>query len=249
MSPPLTTATTATTDTAAAAEPTDLDELIERLRTMYRDVRRGSSARSSELEGRLAGMQQDLHDTEQLLIAAEQQAARLASLYAASYQLHSLDPAEVCAAIGEIAVDLLGVRRCVLLMASDDQEGVHDLFDLVAGQSAAPPLAPPRYGGGDTLVDVCLGSGGLRLGPAPGSQALAVVPLAMQGHTVGALVVLELLPHLTTLRWEDRGLLDLLGAHAASALAGARAFQGAQRKLKTLEGLMALVRRGPGASR
>jgi hypothetical protein len=69
------------------------------------------------------------------------------------------------------------------------------------------------------------------------------VPFTMQGDVVGALVVLELVPHKAALQWQDRELLDLLAAHAASALVGARVFQDTQRKLKTLEGLVALLRR------
>ena len=233
---------------ASLAEPSELDELIERLRTVYR-VHQVGNARTQELEQRIVSLEGELRDTEQLLIAAERQAARLASLYAASYQLHSLDPAEVRGAIGEIAVDLLGVKRCVLLMASDEDSSGHDVVDLVAGEPAAPPLAPPRYSGGDPLVDDSLADGSIRVGGAPGSQALAVVPLAMQGRTVGALVVLAFLPQKAALRWEDRELLDLLAAHAASALAGAQLFKDTQRKLKTLEGLMALLRRTPGGAR
>ena len=79
------------------------------------------------------------------------------------------------------------------------------------------------------------------------NSSIAAVPLTMQGDVVGALAVLELLPHRPALGWEDRELLDLLAAHAASAMVGARVFQDTQRKLKTLEGLMSLLRRPGGA--
>jgi GAF domain-containing protein len=83
----------------------------------------------------------------------------------------------------------------------------------------------------------------LRIGPIEGSEVLACVPLAVQGATVGALVILKLFDHKARFRAEDRDLLDLIAAHAASALFAARVYSNTDRKLKTLEGLVALVRR------
>ena len=69
------------------------------------------------------------------------------------------------------------------------------------------------------------------------------MPLTMQGARVGALVILKLFDHKAMLRPEDRDLLDLIAAHAASALFAARVYSTTDRKLKTLESLVALVRR------
>jgi GAF domain-containing protein len=56
-------------------------------------------------------------------------------------------------------------------------------------------------------------------------------------------VILKLLEHKSKLDEEDRELLDLLGAHAASALFASRVYSRAARKLRTLEGLIKLVRK------
>jgi len=56
-------------------------------------------------------------------------------------------------------------------------------------------------------------------------------------------VILKLFDHKTMLKPEDRDLLDLIAAHAASALFAARVYSVTDRKLKTLESLVALVRR------
>src|SRR5688500_18512399 len=116
---------------------------------------------------------------EQLVISAERQAAHLASLYVATYQLHaSLDPTEVRGAIGEIAVNLLGAGACVLLMEDDEAAGF-EMINLVAGTTLAAPFDRPRYeAGSDSMVDACLRDGALRFGPAEGSIAVAVVPLS-----------------------------------------------------------------------
>lgn len=220
-----------------------LDDLFDALRAAFREVQTGSGARLRELESRITSLEDELRDTESLMIGAEQQSARLASLYAASYQLHSLDPVEVRAAIREIATDLLGARRCLLVMDEDDEDGY--AIEVIAG----PAATAPRYLGGDPLIDGALADGAVRLGPAPGSTAIAVVPLSIQGGAIGALVILELLPQKPALHRQDRELLDLLAAHAASALVGARVFQDTQRKLRTLEGVIALLRRGAGGGR
>jgi GAF domain-containing protein len=192
---------------------------------------------------RISSLEQDLREMEQLVIGAERQAAHLASLYVATYQLHaSLDPDEVRGAIGEIAVNLLGAASCVLLIEHDDAPG-YELINLVPGTALPITLEARRYVGGDALIDAGLRDGALRFGPHDRSPAVAVVPLSVQGRTVGALVILALLPQKAAFRPEDRELLDLLAAHAASALVGARVFQETRRKLRTLEGVIALMRR------
>ena len=69
------------------------------------------------------------------------------------------------------------------------------------------------------------------------------MPLKIQDQIVGALVVLKLFDHKPVLRPDDRDLLDLLSAHAASALFAARLFAAKDRKLRTLESLVRLARR------
>jgi hypothetical protein len=225
--------------------PPDVDLLLDGIRTAFRTAEQVNGARSIELAQRISSLEQDLREMEQLVISAERQAAHLASLYVATYQLHaSLDPTEVRGAIGEIAVNLLGAGACVLLMEGDDDVAALEVTNVVAGTTPRAPFDRPRYEtGGDSIVDACLRDGALRFGPAEGSVAVAVVPLSVQGRTPGALVVLEMLRHKPAFRPEDRELLDLLGAHAASAMVGARVFHDTRRKLRTLEGLVALLRR------
>jgi hypothetical protein len=57
-------------------------------------------------------------------------------------------------------------------------------------------------------------------------------------------VILKLLDHKPQLRADDREILDLLAAHAASALFAARVYSATDRKLKTLENLVNLLRKG-----
>src|SRR4051794_1128832 len=68
-----------------------------------------SEQRRRELAGRIQELEGTLSEMEQLLGRTERQAAQLVNLYVATYQLHaSLETSDVCAAIADIAVKLLG---------------------------------------------------------------------------------------------------------------------------------------------
>ncbi len=196
-----------------------------------------------ELERRLATAESDVKELASRLVDSEHQGGRLMNLYVATYQLHAtLDPAEVQATIAEIAINLLGARQFVLLLRREEGDGCEIALTEGLYESAAPPYAGESYAGGDPMVDATLRDGVLRLGPTAESPALAAVPLRVQNEIVGALVLLKLLDHKPILRAEDRDLLDLLSAHAASALFAARLFATKDRKLRTFESLVKLAR-------
>jgi GAF domain-containing protein len=208
-----------------------------------REVPMGEGA-SSPAEKPPAPADLDAQEISERLVETEHQLDRLMSLYVATYQLHAfLDPREVHAAIADIAVNLLGAERFALVLR---KEGLEEC-EIALAQGITPEVAPlfagESYIGGDWLVDASLGDGVLRLGPVEGSDALIAVPLKIQDEIVGALVVLKLFDHKATLRPDDRDLLDLLSAHAASALFAARLFAAKDRKLRTLESLVKLARR------
>lgn len=208
-----------------------------------RDEGSSSDERVGELEHRLATAESDVKELASRLVDSEHQGGRLMNLYVATYQLHAtLDPAEVQATIAEIAINLLGAEQFVLLLRRDEGEGCE--IALIEGMidDSRAPFGAENYVGGDPMVDATLKDGVLRLGPTAESPALAAVPLRVQNEIVGALVLLKLLDHKPILRAEDRDLLDLLSAHAASALFAARLFATKDRKLRTLESLVKLAR-------
>ncbi len=202
-----------------------------------------AAAETERLRRALAAADDDARELSNQLVSSEQQRGRLMSLYVAIYQLHStLDPEDVQATIAEIAIDLLGAQGFVLILSQGEGEdgeialsqGVTEEFEEIFGST--------RYRGGDPMVDKTLEDGVLRLSPSEGSLAVAAVPLAVQGGTVGSLVLLKLLDHKPNLEPGDREILDLLAAHAASALFAARVYSATDRKLRTLESLVKLVR-------
>jgi nitrate/nitrite-specific signal transduction histidine kinase len=200
--------------------------------------------RVEELERRLGNAESDVKELASRLVDSEHQAGRLMNLYVATYQLHStLDPDEVQQTIAEIAINLLGAERFVLLLRDEDEQACEVALEEGLGDDDAL-YVDGVYRGGDEVVDATLEDGVLRLGPEGDSPVLAAVPLRVQEVIVGALVVLKLLDHKPILRGEDRDLLDLLSAHAASALFAARLYAAKDRKLRSLESLVKLARGG-----
>jgi hypothetical protein len=197
--------------------------------------------RLADLERELEAAEADRAELATRLVDAERQAGQLMNLYVATYQLHStLDPSEVQATIAEIAVDLLGAERFALLLRHSDAPGCE--VALAKGVATDSGLfARGRYDGGDPMIDATLADGVLRLGPTGGSATIAVVPLTVQEAHVGVLVLLKLFDHKPSLRADDRDILDLLAAHAASALFAARVYAQTDRKMRTLESLVKLV--------
>lgn len=208
------------------------------------------SAMSTSNDGRLEELTRQVDvgekDRETLtarLVESEHQLGRLMNLYVATFQLHAtLDPSEVQATIAEIAVDLLGAERFALLLRSEDSEECELALSRGVDDDGSGLYGREKYLGGDPLVDAALEDGVLRMGPDEFSDVIAAVPLRVQDAIVGVLVILKLFDHKTILRAEDRDLLDLLAAHAASALFAARVYSNTDRKLRTLESLVQLVR-------
>jgi hypothetical protein len=195
------------------------------------------------MEARLAAAESERDELSCRLKEVEHQVVRMMTLYVATYQLHaSLDPVEVQSTIAEIALNLIGAEQFVLILRDDDDNGYQ--VRLNQGDVDVRWARSPRYDGGDPLVDAALTDGGLRFGPHPNSPVLAVVPLRVQDVSIGALAIIKLLAHKPALVKEDHDLLDLLGAHAASALFASRMYAKTARKLRTLEGLMKLVNQG-----
>jgi nitrate/nitrite-specific signal transduction histidine kinase len=194
-------------------------------------------------ELRLAQSENEKAELTVRLAEVEHQVGRLMTLYVATYQLHAtLDPLDVQTTIADITVNMLGAEQFALLLR-DEEEKTYEIR-LREGELPVPWAHTARYTGGDPLIDASLADGMLRFGPTAESPVLVAVPLRVQDVTVGALVILKLFEHKGSLEEEDRDLLDLLGAHAASALFASRVYSRAARKLRTLEGLIKLVKKG-----
>ena len=227
----------------AAAELSQLGRAVRLLEDAQRSIARAgdeADRRNAELSRRIHDLEENLGEMEQLLVRTEQQAAQLANLYVATYQLHaSLETSDVCAAIADIAVNLLGAERFTILLKDEAGEL---MASAEAGSARDSQAAPAAYRGGDALIDACLAACTPQFGPCAGSEALVVVPFARQGEAVGVLVITGFLSHKPGLNAEDHELFDLMAAHAASALLAAHAFHVNRRKLSTYVSLLGFMR-------
>ena len=237
----------------------ELQSVIDKAGVLIREVQGRSPAESSNVEqvvdgvsgdidqlrNRLAEAKTDLQETTDRMVEVEHQRGRLMGLYVATCELHeTLNLEDVKRTVGEIAIDLLGADSFALLIRRGESDGYEVAVSRRTEGVADGLFAGPEYTGGDPMVDDALVDGVLRTAAEEGSAALAVVPLTIKGTTMGALVILKLLEHKPSLTSEDRDLLDLLAAHAASALFAAQLFVATDRKLRTLEDLVEVVRGG-----
>lgn len=216
--------------------------LLEDAQQLLQRAGEEADGRHRELARRIQDLEGTLAEMEQLLGRTERQASQLINLYVATYQLHaSLETSDVRAAIADIAVNLLGAERFTIWLKDD--AGL--LWPAPEGAGAHASGEPAKaYPGGDSLIDACLAQNSPQFGPQPGSESMVAVPFVRNGEAVGVLVVEAFLSHKPGLEASDHELLDLMAAHAASALIAARAFHINQRKLNAYEGLLGFLRGG-----
>jgi hypothetical protein len=224
-------------------------EALRAARARILEVDRSLAAATSEVERADLLLRQareaagDRGALETRILDLEQQVGGLMTLYVATYQLHAtLDPNEVRSTIVDIVLNLLGAQVFLLLLRDEQIGGYEVAIAHGPGATEAPFIDAGRYAGGDELIDATLERGGIELGPAAGSSVMASIPLRVQDVTVGALVVLKLLPHKPMFQDGDRELFDLIAAHAASAFVASRVHSRMSRKLRTLEELLRLAR-------
>jgi nitrate/nitrite-specific signal transduction histidine kinase len=157
----------------------------------------------------------------------ERENNNLANLYVASFQLHStMDLREVTQIILEILLNFVGAKTFAIQLVDDERNVVRTL----ASEGVDKAKLPERPLGGtqvDKVAEVI--SRGepyfdekrlpLR---ADLERPAIIVPLRIREKVVGAIVVWDLLQQKTSLAEVDYELFNLLGAHAASALQGAK---------------------------
>lgn len=171
---------------------------------------------------------------------AEAHGNDLAGLYTAGYQLQTAsDPDAAIEIIVEIAVNLIGAADFAVCLV----EGGTDEFVTVHRQGDTVPTAPRRprrhlWPQEEAAIEMrrTFFSTGDPLGP------LSCTPLFFDDRLVGVLSIYRLLSHkeaFTSLDWQ---IMDLLAAQAAIAITSARARSAMDRKLKTVQGFIDLIK-------
>jgi hypothetical protein len=196
------------------------------------------------LESRFGRIEAENQDFAARYAEISEENESLASLYVASCRLHStLDPADVTEIVCEILIELVGAEEFALLLL-DERSNELSLVRIEGPATFYPPHILVGEGPIGTVVRD--GRATYREPPPPG-QAMAVIPLQIKGNSVGAIVITKLLHGKMRLTGIAKELLTLLAGHAATALTASRLYTSVDRKLRTIEGFMELMKRPPQA--
>lgn len=221
---------------AEAMKPSEvLTKEVERLRVENAQM----SQKLEFLDRRFQQVESENKDFAQRYVEVEQQNESLANLYVASHRLHStLDPSEVVECIKEILLNMIGSEDFGLFVVDDESgELVRQGYE---GETAETP-AKARVALGDGLEGV-VAMGGEPYFTEAEEGPCACVPLKIKNRVVGVIAIYSLLSHKKGLSELDHKLLELLAGHAASALISSKLYSMADRKLRTIEGFMSLLR-------
>lgn len=154
----------------------------------------------------------------------EQQCTSLANLYVATFKLHgSLERPDVLAAISEIVVNLVGCEHFGVFERAADQLKLIGEFpthpSAVREISAHTSFVADIFKTGSPWI---AGRDPLPSSPVP-AEVTAVIPLRLRAELTGAVVLFSLLPQKAGSFGDvDLELMDLLTAHAATALFASR---------------------------
>jgi putative methionine-R-sulfoxide reductase with GAF domain len=175
-------------------------------------------------------------------VEVEEQNESLANLYVASYRLHStLDPQEVVQCIKEILMNMVGTEEFGLYVVDEESSEL-----VLAGYEGeiAGKLDKGRVAFGDGLEGIVAQTGEAFFTEDAGEsgEVCACIPLKIKERVVGVIAIYRLLSHKRGLSALDHRLLELLAGHAATALVSSKLYAVADRKLKTIEGFMSLLR-------
>jgi nitrate/nitrite-specific signal transduction histidine kinase len=175
-------------------------------------------------------------------VEVEEQNENLANLYVASYRLHStLDTVEVIECIKEILMNLVGSEEFGIFVIDED---TGDLRLAGYEGEVAKRIDEGQVALGEGLEGVVANNGEpfFTEDSGEGGEICACIPLKLNDRVIGVIAIYRLLSHKRGLTALDHRLLDLLAGHAATALVSSKLYSMADRKLKTMEGFLSLLR-------
>ena len=215
--------------------------LIEQIRHQEGDALRRALEEQERLRAELEAGRSEVDALGEMMARLERRSTQLTSLYVATFQLYAgRDPDQVYETIAEITSDILGAERFALLMRDGDAPRCRIVLRHGFERRPGDLFGRDIYAGGQPAVDAAL-TRGTRWVQSTRGGLVAVVPLQVDQTILGALVILELLDHKPQLDDADSEILDLLGAHAASALLSSMNLTSTLRKLQTMTSLFRLV--------
>jgi hypothetical protein len=199
----------------------------------------------NELEERLKHVEEENREFANQYVQVQEHSEAINNLYVASHRLHAtLDGMEVMQIIKEILIELVGAEEFGILLLEKKKNALR----LVEGEGAEERL-PSEFvpTGGGVIGEVASSGEPFFFEPKTPAEMesglpLAAIPLQMNGISVGVIVIYKLLSQKVGFSAIDHDLLQLLAAHAASALVSARLHGEMDRRLKTVEGFIQLMK-------
>jgi signal transduction protein with GAF and PtsI domain len=199
----------------------------------------------TEIRNRLEQVEKENHEFANMYVEIQEQNEALANLYVASQRLHAtFDLEEVKRIITEILVEMVGAEEFGLLVLDRQKQNLH----VLTGEGIHERLPKASLPLGEGIIgDVANTGEPFYFVPKTETEKnahlpLATLPLKLSGQTVGVVVIYKLLSHKINFAPIDHQILELVAAHAASALVSARLHSTMDRKLKTIEGFMQLMK-------
>jgi nitrate/nitrite-specific signal transduction histidine kinase len=198
---------------------------------------------NERLRNQLGALEEENKDYATRYTEIEEQNNNLASLYVASYQLHStLDFREVMHIVQEIIVNLVGAKSFAILLLD---ERTNELKTIACdGEDAVPGIEKLSVPVGEGIIGGVAQSGEsfyLDGGNASLDRPLAAVPLKIKAQVIGVIAVYKLLVQKHAFRAVDYELFSLLAAHAAAAIFSAKLYAESERKLNTIQSFLDLL--------
>ena len=228
---------------------TELERQVADLQTGFEmQARGGERALLEALQKarvRLEQVEKENQEFANMYVEIQEQNEALTNLYVVSQQLHvTFDLEEVKQIINDILVEMVGAEEFGLLLL----DGSKRKLRVLTGEGIRERLPKDSLPMGEGIIgDVAATGESFYFEPKSEIEVeahlpLATLPMKLNGTTVGVVVIYKLLSHKNVFSPIDHQILELVAAHAASALVSARLHSSMDRKLKTIEGFMQLMK-------
>jgi transcriptional regulator with GAF, ATPase, and Fis domain len=218
-------------------------ELFNKSRDFTEEILRDNE----RLRNLLGALQEENKDYATRYTEIEDQNANLASLYVASYQLHStLDFREVIEIVQDIIVSLIGAKSYAILLLDEDTSELRTI--ACDGEDAMPGCEDLSTRLGEGVLGSVAQSGEsfyLSDGRISLDRPLAAIPLKIKRQIIGVIAVYKLLDEEHVFTAVDYELFALLAAHAATAIFSAKLYAQSERKLNTIQSFLDLLTTTP----
>lgn len=209
------------------------------------EVNRQLMEQIADLEDRIESLENENKDFADMCVQVQEQNEAITNLYVASHRVHAtVEPDEVMKIILEILVELVGAEDFGVFLLDEKKKSL----ELMAGEGIEEKLPSKSLPAGEGVIGEVASTGeAFYFEPHGVSEVearlpMAAVPLNMNGNAVGVIVIYKLLNQKPSFSSVDHQLLQLLAEDAATALANARLHRSMDRKLKTIEGFVQLMK-------